>query len=335
MAPNKVEVIGGPGNFWLYLKTALVVIDLQNYFLSPALGRPRDAVGTRVVNKLVDDVIPACRRAGIPIVWLNWGLTDHDIETMPQTIVKGFAADTNFVAGEKRIGPLGTDIGPLTLEDGLFIEGGRILMKGEWNAALYHPLVEKADAGQDIWIYKNRLSGFWGGTTVEEALHARGIRILLFSGANTDQCVGGSIQDAFTRGWDCLMLSDACATTSPDYATKMIEYNAAGGWGFLLSTEQFAEGCQQFSNNNNRVNEEACVTTWKGEHVDKLTKHSAKTFMRRICAMTLYTKGHGVVKAMALTNEQVLSLTNNVDYAAVEAMFGRIPLPAEEELELR
>lgn len=37
------------------------------------------------------------------------------------------------------------------------------------------------------------------------------------------------------------MLSDACATTSPDYATEMIKYNTAGGWGFLLSTEQFME----------------------------------------------------------------------------------------------
>lgn len=280
MVPNKLEVIGGPANFWLYSnhngwdlthpptpdsppiypripletttgsvasnpnKTALVIIDLENYFLSPALGRPADSVGMKVVDKLLDNAIPACRKAGIPVVWLNWGLTDIDIQTMPPTIVKGFAADVNFVDGEKRTGPLGTDIGPLKLGNGTVVEGGRNLIKDEWNTALYDPLAEKADEHQDIWVYKNRLSGFWGGTTIEEALHARGVRTLLFSGANTDQCVGGSIQDAFTRGWDCIMLSDACATTSPDYTTKMIEYNTAGGWGFLLSTEQFVEGVQ-------------------------------------------------------------------------------------------
>lgn len=215
---------------------------MENYFLSPALGRPADAVGMKVVDKLLESAIPACRKAGIPVVWLNWGLTDNDIQTMPPTILKGFTADVNFIDGKKRIGPLGTDIGPLTLDNGTVVEGGRSLTKGEWNTAAYDPLAEKADADQDIWVYKNRLSGFWGGTTVEEALHARGVRTLLFSGANTDQCVGGSIQDAFTRGWDCLMLSDVCATTSPGFATEMIEYNTAGGWGFLLSTEQFAEG---------------------------------------------------------------------------------------------
>lgn len=275
---NSMEVIGGPANFWLYSnktgfdlthpptpdypaifprislktttdpvaidpsKTGLVVIDLENYFLSPALGRPKDAVGMEVVKKLVQSTIPACRKAGIPVVWLNWGLTDDDIDTMPPTILKGFSADTNFVDGEKRIGSLGEDIGRLVLENGTVIDGGRSLIKNQWNTAPYQPLADKADPAQDIWIYKNRLSGFWGGTGIEDALKARGIRTLLFSGANTDQCVGGSIQDAFTKGWDCLMLSDACATTSPAFAKEMIEFNMAGGWGFVLTTEQFAEG---------------------------------------------------------------------------------------------
>ena len=93
-----IEIIGGAKNFWLHspknntydlthpptptsspvfprtelettkarvtiapAKTALVIIDLQNYFLSPALGRPRDAVGLKVVEKLVEVGIPACR----------------------------------------------------------------------------------------------------------------------------------------------------------------------------------------------------------------------------------------------------------------------------------
>lgn len=278
---NSMEVIGGPENFWLCSnktgfdlthpptadhpaifprislktttdpvaidpsKTALVVIDLENYFLSPALGRPKDAPSMEVVKKLVQSTIPACRKAGIPVVWLNWGLTDDDINTMPPTILKGFGADINFVDGEKRIGSPGEHIGKLVLENGTVIDGGRSLIKNQWNTAQYQPLADKADPAQDIWIYKNRLSGFWGGTGIEDTLKARGIRTLLFSGANTDQCVGGSIQDAFTKGWDCLMLSDACATTSPAFAKEMIEFNMAGGWGFVLTTEQFAEGVDE------------------------------------------------------------------------------------------
>ena len=59
--------------------------------------------------------------------------------------------------------------------------------------------LEEMHESQDIRIHKNRLSGFWGGTASEELLSARGITTLLFAGENTDQCMGGSLQDALTK----------------------------------------------------------------------------------------------------------------------------------------
>ncbi|KAI0813341.1 Isochorismatase-like protein [Xylaria sp. FL0064] len=223
-------------------KSALVVVDLQNYFLSPALGRPSESVGLGVTGRLLKHAIPACRKAGIPVVWLCWGLTTEDIDDMPPTIVKGFAADTNFVDG-KKIGPLGSDIGPVELEDGSTIDGGLVLVKDQWNSALWHQLLDATEK-DDIHVYKNRLSGFWGGTGVEDVLTSRGIKTLLFAGCNTDQCVGGSVQGAYTKGWDCLLLSDGTATSSPAFAQQDIEYNVASGWGFVLTCEQFAEGVE-------------------------------------------------------------------------------------------
>lgn len=276
MKSKKPEVIGGKGNFWLRsdsdvfdlthpaipdsspvyprmpletstakvvidpTKTALAIVDLQNYFLSPFLGRPSDGIGLKVVDKLVQCAIPACRKADIPILWLNWGLTDQDIDQMPPTIVKGFAADDNF-EGQRRIEGLGSDIGPVELEDGSVIEGGRVLMLDQWNSKSYTPLEEKHET-QDMVVHKNRLSGFWGGTAVKEILNRRGIKTLLFAGANTDQCVGTSLIDACMRGWDCLLLSDGCATTSPEFSKQCFEFNVAGGWGFLLSCEDLAKG---------------------------------------------------------------------------------------------
>ncbi len=270
-AHGQQEVFGGKNNFWLYskthgydlthprtptsplvfprvplettkgpvaidpTKTALVVIDLQNYFLSPHIGRPSDAVGLKVVDKLLQHAIPACRKAGMPVVWMNWGLTEQDIEEMPPTIVQGFATDNNF-DGQRRIEGLGSDVGSVKLEDGTIIEGGRVLMPDQWNTALYTPLEEKRQP-QDILIHKNRLSGFWGGTASEGILKSRGIRSLIFSDANVDQCVGGTLQDAVSRGWDYFLLSDGCATTSPAFAQQCIEFNAELGWGFLLSCE--------------------------------------------------------------------------------------------------
>ena len=80
---------------------------------------------------------------------------------MPPAIVKGFAADENF-DGERHIGGLGSEIGPIELEDGSVIDGGRVLIRDQWNAALYTPLAEQ-QRPEHLWIHKNRLSGFWGG----------------------------------------------------------------------------------------------------------------------------------------------------------------------------
>jgi hypothetical protein len=101
-------------------KTALVVVDLQNYFLSPSLGRPTSGVGMKVVDQLLKVAIPACRKAGIPILWLNWGLTEKDVDEMPPTIVRGFAADNNF-NGPRQIKGLGSHIGHVQLEMALLL----------------------------------------------------------------------------------------------------------------------------------------------------------------------------------------------------------------------
>ncbi|KAH8810905.1 Isochorismatase-like protein [Xylogone sp. PMI_703] len=280
MVSKKFKVIGGTKNFWTWSKdggfdlthplkptsppvypriplatrkgpitidphkTALVIVDMQNYFLSPLLGRPFNSVGLKAVDELLKHAIPACRKAEIPIVWLGWGLTEKDIDEMPPSIARGyqFGLDTNFEDGIARdLGALGEDMGQLKLDDGTVIEAGRVMMCDQWNTAFYPPLVEVSQP-QDIWISKNRLSGFWGGTGIEEVLVSRGIRTLLFAGENTDQCVAGSMQDAYTKGWDCLMLSDGCATTSPEFATKCIELNCENGWGFVLTCKQVADG---------------------------------------------------------------------------------------------
>ena len=74
-------------------------------------------------------------------------------------------------------------------------------------------------------------------------LKARGIRTLIFAGCNTDQCVVTSLTDAVWRNWDCLLLSDETATTSPKFAQEMVEFNM-GGWGFLLSCQDLVDGVE-------------------------------------------------------------------------------------------
>lgn len=67
---------------------------MQNFFLSTYLGRPADGDGNKAAQRLIDSAIPAARKAGIQIVWLNWGLTDEDLNHMPPSTRRAFGFET-------------------------------------------------------------------------------------------------------------------------------------------------------------------------------------------------------------------------------------------------
>ncbi|USP77807.1 uncharacterized protein yc1106_05081 [Curvularia clavata] len=255
-------------------KSALIIIDMQNFFLSEAFGRNQQGAGNAACKQLIEHAIPAARKAGIRVVWVNWGLTEEDVKEMPPAIKRAFGffaipVDSNFNIGDDAFGyhessvsvdrhgeekksvycGMGADCGTLTFPDGKSVEGGRLLMRDTWNAALFPPLDaiytegSKLEKNPDIWIHKNRMSGMWGATTpLKEFLDREGIRTLFFTGVNTDQCVGGTLTDAFSNGYDCVLLGDGCGTTSPDYAQQCWEYNSSRTFGFCASCEQFANG---------------------------------------------------------------------------------------------
>ena len=260
-------------------KTALVIIDMQNFFLSTFLGRPADGAGNKAAQRLLDTAIPAARKAGIQLIWLNWGLTDGEIAEMPSSTRRAFGFEATLEReGKKRSQPaidahgvnqaavehfeqdkngaleeltetgrpkrhycgLGSEIGPIAIENGETVDAGTLLMRDTWNAALPPALDaayregRKAKTKPDVWIHKNRMSGLWGASTpCTDFLEKEEITTLLFAGVNTDQCVAGSLQDAFTKGWDCILLKDACGTTSPDFASQCVEFNCARTWGFV------------------------------------------------------------------------------------------------------
>lgn len=240
-------------------KTALVVIDMQNFFLSPAMDRQRGA-GHVAADMLLSTAIPAARKAGIRIVYVNWGISDEELAILPPVLFRGFgfhAAHGNGQTSEvkeksgqevKSAAGVGDDIGQVTLPDGSTVSAGRKLMRDQWNTALHDPLKKDYEASQktalpDALFHKNRVSGFWGGSTpCLGYLREHGITTLLFAGVNTDQCVLGSLQDACNMGFDTVLLRDGCGTTSPGFATEMVEYNCRKSWGFLSDCKSLAEG---------------------------------------------------------------------------------------------
>lgn len=240
------------------IKTTLVVIDMQNFFLSPALGKSPDSKGAQAEKVLLDLALPAARKAGIQVVWLNWGLSEEDLDTMTPTAFRGFGMSEIDKEGNR--GPfgggevskdcgLGEDMGTAMLE-GRKICVGRKLMKHQWNTQMTPRLMEEYNSSlktkkPDVWLHKDRLSGLWHKDTMAmKWLREQGMRTLLFAGVNTDQCVLSTLQDASHQGFDCVLLRDACGTTSPDSSRESAEWNCRKVWGFQTSCEEFAKGVE-------------------------------------------------------------------------------------------
>lgn len=211
-------------------------------------------------------------------MWLNWGLTNEDLRTMPPAVTRCFGFysipcdeefDEDFVVtapsvnavGVDRFGVpreghgkeamyhgLGAEMGSVKIESGEEVDAGRLLVRDSWNADIYPPL-KAVYVTEDVVIPKNRMSGLWGASTpFQEFLEEQGLRTLFFAGVNTDQCVGGTLTDAFSRGFDCVLLSDGCGTSSPEAAQKSWEYNSERTYGFCTTCEKIAKGVETMEN---------------------------------------------------------------------------------------
>ncbi|KAK5651596.1 hypothetical protein OQA88_11869 [Cercophora sp. LCS_1] len=98
-------------------RTALIVVDMQNFFLSPVLGRA-PGPGHAAYQVLLSTAFPAARRAGIRIIHLTWGITPSDLATLPPVIFRGFgfthtpAGDGTWLETQNPI-TIGDDMGTL------------------------------------------------------------------------------------------------------------------------------------------------------------------------------------------------------------------------------
>nr|WP_255654332.1 isochorismatase family cysteine hydrolase [Cohnella sp. REN36] len=200
-------------------RSAIVVVDMQNDFCVP--GGWLSSIGVdpspllapaRPLNRL----LPVLRRAGVPVIWLNWGNRADRMNLSPSVLhVYNPDGESNGIGSPLPGG------------------GSRVLEKGSWGASLVEALVPGPD---DVWVDKYRISGFWD-TPLDSILRNLGATTLFFAGINLDQCVMHTLQDAVCLGYDAVLLEDCCATTSPSYCTEATLYNIKQCYGFVAGSE--------------------------------------------------------------------------------------------------
>jgi nicotinamidase-related amidase len=201
---------------------ALVVIDMQNDFCSP--GGWTEASGLDFQK--CREAIPGVRRAveaahahGMWVVWVYWS-NRPDLRNLGAPTLYAFKHKPD----QKGIGePMGR---------------GRVLIENTWNSEMVDEL-KPLMRDEDVRIEKVRMNGFVG-THLDQVLRTQGIGTLYFAGVNIDQCVATTMEEACFRDYNCVLLEDACATSSPDYCRKAVVFNAKQCWGFSTTTKSFA-----------------------------------------------------------------------------------------------
>ncbi|HEY9809162.1 MAG TPA: cysteine hydrolase family protein [Halomicronema sp.] len=204
-------------------KTAILVIDMQNDFCHPDGWLAHigvDVSPARTPIQPLQNLLPSLRKIGIPVLWVNWGNRPDLLNISPATL--------------HVYNPTGTAIG---LGNPLPSNGAKVLEDGSWAAAVVDELEPNP---QDIRINKYRMSGFWD-TPLDSILRNLGKTTLFFAGVNADQCVMATLQDANFLGYDCLLVKDCTATTSPEFCWQATLYNINQCFGFVTDSQAIFE----------------------------------------------------------------------------------------------
>ncbi|HEY9848349.1 MAG TPA: cysteine hydrolase family protein [Leptolyngbyaceae cyanobacterium] len=200
-------------------KSAILVIDMQNDFCHPDGWLSHIGVDVTPARSPIDplnNLLPELRKVNIPVIWINWG-------NRPDLL--------NISAGSRHVyNPTGEGVG---LGDPLPKNGEKVLMAGSWAAAVVDELDRKPE---DIHVDKYRMSGFWD-TPLDSILRNLGKTTLFFAGVNADQCVMATLQDANFLGYDCILVQDCTATTSPEYCWQATIYNVNQCFGFVCDSQ--------------------------------------------------------------------------------------------------
>ncbi|MFM8556433.1 MAG: isochorismatase family protein [Betaproteobacteria bacterium] len=173
-------------------RTALVVVDMQNYFCAP--GYPAEVAASRATVPAITRMASALRQAGGCVAW---------IQTTARGATERWARHHQYMLEPGRVQARLTKLA----EDS---EGFKLF-----------PELEAQPA--DVYARKIMYSAFiQGSSDLHQQLQQRGIESLLVAGTATNVCCESTARDAMMLDYRVVMLSDANSAFTPDeHATSL------------------------------------------------------------------------------------------------------------------
>lgn len=164
------------------MKQALIVIDMQNGFLNPE--SPLCIKGARSTVPACARVITACRRVGIPVVFVN----------------RAYRAD-------------GSDVEHTRYQ--VWAQGGKPLTPGSTGPISVENPPEFGRCAGDYEIIKPRYSAFFQ-TSLDLLLRRLGVDTVVLTGTTTPNCIRTTCYDAISLDYRVMVLEDCCSSNTED-----------------------------------------------------------------------------------------------------------------------
>ncbi len=191
--PHPFDVLVGP-------RTALLVVDMQNYFVKP--GYPGEAPSARKIVPGVNQLAAALRRMGGIVVWIknsatetreNWSVLHRELMTPEKQRARYEALSEDH-------------------------EGHEL-----W------PMLDVKS--EDVQMVKKRYSAFiQGSSDLAPFLHVRGFDTVLIAGTATNICCESTARDAMMLNFRTVMVSDALAAYSDaEHAASLMNFYTVFG----------------------------------------------------------------------------------------------------------
>jgi len=189
-------------------RTALLVIDMQRDFLDPggyAAQAGLDISRLREPITSIRALLAAARHERVNVVHTREGHLPDLSDCPPAKLERSSAAGA----------PIGSQ-GPL----------GRLLLRGEYG----HDFIDELQPWPgELVVDKPGYSAF-EHTDLQAWLEQRGIETLILTGVTTEVCVSSTLRTAVDRGYRCITVRDACASSYADlHAATLATIGVEGG----------------------------------------------------------------------------------------------------------
>jgi ureidoacrylate peracid hydrolase len=189
---------------------ALVVVDMQNGFVSPEGSYAKLGMNIshyRSIIPKIRELIDFCRNAGIPIFYTEAVREASGIDLLTHVHI----------------------LLPKSREERHKVP---ICIRGTWDG---NTIDELKPTDEDHLIIKRRDGAF---QELRMWLQSLGINTLVFCGVDTSICVETSLREAFNLGYDVMVISDATASGYKEHYTTTLE-RVGNYYGVVMNFDRF------------------------------------------------------------------------------------------------